>query len=199
MARGRPRKTDTGEVLDSAMKLFWEKGYEATSMNDVSAKSGMAKPGLYAAFGNKDALYKDALNLYFDGFRAALATLETSERPLTEVIRDFLEATACSNSSPQGPRGCFLANTLMETAGQSSELTSVARELNAARDEAFLKRFQRAADNSEVPQADANRLAAFFSAQALTLAALASSGGTHSDLMSLIEVAMSVLPPDLQS
>lgn len=54
MARGRPRKTTPEKVLEQAMKIFWERGFDATSMNDIAQETGMAKPGLYAAFGDKE-------------------------------------------------------------------------------------------------------------------------------------------------
>ena len=63
MVRGRPRKTDPESALDSAMMLFWKKGFEATSMSDLSEATGMAKPGLYATFGDKEALNDATLNL----------------------------------------------------------------------------------------------------------------------------------------
>ncbi len=194
MARGRPRKTDIGEVLDTAMKLFWEQGYEATSVNDVAAKTGMAKPGIYANFGNKDMLYSCALKHYVGMFQDMFATLAASDKPTAQAVRDFLETAARANTAPEGPSGCFLANALIETAGKCSDLTTLARELNAARNAAFRQRFQSAADNGELPEALADKLAAFFSAQALALAALASSGSSYCDLISVIDVAMTVIP-----
>jgi len=194
MVRGRPRKTDADDVLDCAMKLFWEKGYAATSMNDVAAKTGMAKPGLYATFGNKDALYSSALNHYFDLFQDALAALKAPDKPIALAVREFLVTVAKANTAPKGPCGCFLANTLMETAGKSSDITSLAHEMNCARNAAFKQIFQRAAKNGELPAADADKLAVFFSGQALALAALASSGVGYADMLSFIDVAMTALP-----
>ena len=63
MSRGRPRKTDPDKALETAMKLFWKQGFEGTSMNDIAAATGMAKPGLYATFGDKEAVYAKALEL----------------------------------------------------------------------------------------------------------------------------------------
>ena len=74
MPRGRPRKVDPEEALDASMLTFWKKGYEGTSLQDLCEATGMAKPGLYACFGNKDALFEKSLSHYFDNL--AMPTLE---------------------------------------------------------------------------------------------------------------------------
>jgi len=196
MARGRPRKLDTDIVLDTALRLFWKNGYDATSMNDISAVTGMAKPGLYASFGNKDALYSMALDRYVNGFNDELAALATSEKPVQQAVREFLEAVAHAATDEAGPCGCFLANTLVQTSGKPSGITDMSRRLNERRNQAFAERFKRASQRGELAEgANPGDLAAFFSAQALALALMASSGLLHSDLMPVIDTAMGVLPP----
>lgn len=195
MTRGRPRKTDVDTVLDTAMKLFWENGYEATSMNDVAAKTGMAKPGLYATFGNKDALYEKALARYFSRSDQIVANLASSTAPIAQSVREFLDTIAHSVTSADAPCGCFLTNTLVETAGKPSDIAALGRQLNENRNAAFTQRFRRAATDAELaPDADPDALAAYFSAQSLALAVLASSGASYGALQSIIDTAMTVLP-----
>lgn len=196
MTRGRPRKTDIDTVLDSAMKLFWKNGFEATSMNDITAETGMAKPGLYNCFGNKEALYAKALDRYINVFGVSVAELAASAGPLEPALREFLLAVARSVTDAGTPCGCFLTNTLVETSDKPSEIAALGRQLNERRNRALSERFHRAAAAGELGQdADPDALAAFFSAQALALGALASSGSDFPELCRYIDTAMTVLPP----
>ena len=198
MARGRPRKTDPDAALERSMKLFWEKGFEGTSMNDLAAATGMAKPGLYATFGDKEALYGKALEYYFSELGTPLLEdLARSPDPLQVVVRRFLKAVAASAIDKTGPGGCFVANSLVECAHHSAPLEELARSFDAARRRAFAKRFRAAKKRGELPgSADARALAEFFSGQALALAVMGRAGADRRSLDRFIDTAMTVLPKE---
>ncbi len=195
LKRGRPRKTDPDVALDAAMKLFWKKGYDGTSMNDLVTETGMAKPGLYATFGDKEVIYTKALSRYFHGFSSPLFDdLIGSPDPIEVVVRRFLQTVAASALDKTSPNGCFLVNSVIECEKQSPALEALVRTYSENRRAAFVKRFHAAKKHGELPaNANALALAEFFSGQVMALAVLGSSGADQESLERFIEVAMSVL------
>ncbi len=196
MGRGRPRKSDPDVVLDIAMKSFWERGFEGTSMNDIAAATGMAKPGLYATFGDKEALYAKALNHYGQEFGTPmLDDLARSSDPLDTVLRRFLGQVADAALDKSCPQGCFVVNTLVECADLPGSLQNLGREFDRKRNAAFTARFRSAKKNGEIPEeSDVNALSDFFSGQALALGVMARAGSSRASLNRLIDVAMTTLP-----
>ena len=195
LKRGRPRKTDPDVALDAAMKLFWKKGYSGTSMNDLVAATGMAKPGLYATFGDKEVIYTKALSRYFHGFSSPLFDdLIGSPDPIDVVVRRFLQTVAASVLDKSSPNGCYLMNSVIECENHSPALEAQVRTYNETRRAAFVERFHASKEHGELPaSANALALAEFFSGQVMALALLGSSGADQETLERFIEVAMSVL------
>ncbi len=196
MGRGRPRKTDPEEALDTAMKLFWSKGFEGTSMSDLVNATGMAKPGLYACFGDKESLYKKSLTRYFNNLGTPLLDdLKSSDDPLPTVVRRFFNAVARSMLDKDCPSGCFVVNNLIEGAAQHPALEAIGKEYDQKRRDIFIERFKSAQIKGELPpDADAKALGAFFSAQSLALGVLGRAKATKEELDSFIEIAMTALP-----
>lgn len=197
MKRGRPRKTDPDKVLEEAMKLFWEQGFDGTSMNDLSACTGMAKPGLYATFGDKEAVYSKALERYFEKYSMPLVDdLATSPDPLDTVIRRFLQTIADFVVDKSRPGGCFAINSVVDCANQSASLENPGRAIQERRRNAFVQRFRAAQATGELPKkANADALGEFFAGQVLALGVMASGGASLKAMNQLIEVAMTALPP----
>jgi AcrR family transcriptional regulator len=195
LKRGRPRKTDPDVALDAAMNIFWKQGYEGTSMNDLVAVTGMAKPGLYATFGDKEVIYTKALSRYFHGFSTPLFDdLIGSPDPIDVVVRRFLQAVAASAMDKVSPNGCFLVNSVVECENHSPALEAQVKTYNETRRAAFVKRFHAAQKQGELPaNANALALAEFFSGQVMALALLGNSGADQKSLERFIDVAMSVL------
>jgi AcrR family transcriptional regulator len=113
----RPRSFDTDSVLTSAMMLFWQQGYEATSIRDLERASGLTAPSLYGAFGNKEALFTAALQRYVD--TVIVPAIEASTALGLSGIRTMFNSIA--DKDPALPRGCLLAVTSCE-AGELSGL-----------------------------------------------------------------------------
>ena len=178
------------------MNVFWEKGFEATSMNDLSEATGMAKPGLYAAFGDKEQLFCSALTRYFDmSGRLLLDDLVQSQDRLATVLRRYLNAIADALSDKGKPDGCFVANSVVECAHHASPLKGLARDLDARRRKALLDRLQRAKREGELPaEAELEALADFFAGQALAMAVMGRSGADRATFERFIDVAMNVIP-----
>src|SRR5438876_6800272 len=90
--RGRPREYDPDEALQSAMDAFWDGGFSGTPLDLISDRTGMNRPSLYAAFGDKEALYLKTLESYVAGRRAMVADALGSDRPIGETLRDSYRA-----------------------------------------------------------------------------------------------------------
>src|SRR5262245_44852443 len=107
MKKGRPREFDADEALCKALRVFREKGYEGASLLDLTRAMGINRPSLYAAFGNKEALFRKAVDRYVDEHGAALREA-LAEPTARRAVERLLRATADALTVPRTPRGCLL-------------------------------------------------------------------------------------------
>lgn len=110
--RGRPKQFNRVCALDSALDLFWRRGYQATSMADLVAATGAKAPTLYAEFGNKEGLFQAAVAHYVTKYAERdKALLDNPARTVAQAISDFLRATAAMFTDKSLPAGCFIVAT----------------------------------------------------------------------------------------
>src|SRR5258708_33880067 len=115
--RGRPRAYDPDTALRQATAAFWGAGYSATSLYDLCAATGMNRPSLYGAFGDKRALYRHALQHYRATARVAMGEALLADQPLADALRRFYRAALGFYFSGEGhARGCFLIGTTLTEA-----------------------------------------------------------------------------------
>jgi TetR/AcrR family transcriptional repressor of nem operon len=114
MARGK--EFDPDVALRAALELFWERGYEATSMADLVERMGVARASIYATFGDKHALYMKALDRYGESADPDLLARLSQPGPALPAVRALVERYACEAAGDQGRRGCFVVNTAVELA-----------------------------------------------------------------------------------
>ncbi|HKE14967.1 MAG TPA: TetR/AcrR family transcriptional regulator [Kofleriaceae bacterium] len=176
--RGRPPAYDRELALERALDAFWKAGYAATSLDDLSAATGMNRPSLYGAFGDKRDLYLLALEHYRASSRAGVARALAPERSLREGLA-ALYAGALSRylAGERGGRGCFLVSTATTEAVASPEVRAVMAESMRELDQAFEARLRLAAERGELPAgADPKALARLAQAVLHTLAIRARAG-----------------------
>ncbi|WP_417684533.1 TetR/AcrR family transcriptional regulator [Roseibium sp.] len=119
---GRPRAFDEAEVLDAALQTFWRQGYEATSLDDLTAAMGLSRSSFYSAFGSKQGVFIAALKSYSE---AALEALEELSREAgDDAVGTMVSALADPNG---GPRGCMLVNCITELAPHQEEVAAIGR------------------------------------------------------------------------
>src|SRR5215212_2825673 len=107
MPRGRPRTFNPDKALDRALNVFWKKGYEGASLPDLTKAMGISRPSLYAAFGNKEALFRKAVERYARG--PAGYAREALDLPTARaVVERLLRGGTCVSTNPKNPRGCFM-------------------------------------------------------------------------------------------
>lgn len=193
--RGRPPAYDPQEALSRATDAFWKTGYAGTSFAEISAATGMNKPSLYAAFGDKHALYVEALSRYwqrtFDEMREALA----EDRPLAEGLRQVYEAALSVYFSGDGrPRGCFVIGTAVTEAVEDREVRDSLTAGLLAMDGDFEARFRTAVENGELRKdADPAALAVLATATMHTIAIRARAGASRASLRELAAKAIGVI------
>ncbi|HID81675.1 MAG TPA: TetR/AcrR family transcriptional regulator [Chromatiales bacterium] len=120
---GRPIEFDQQKVIDDIVKLFWERGYEATSMKNISDATGLQPGSLYAAFGSKRSLFLTAIDTYFEeSIESLKAVLEGDGSPLQRVRELFMYIVG--DSCHKDSHGCMLVNALLETPADDEELRS---------------------------------------------------------------------------
>ncbi len=124
----RLREFDEEKALDAAMQLFWEKGYAATSLSDLTAKMEIQKPSLYSAFGDKEGLFEAALRRYTNLHAANIRTKLQKEQSVKEAIRTFFENMVEEEYKKEFSKGCFCINTMVELAPHNEKIEVLTRE-----------------------------------------------------------------------
>lgn len=124
----RLREFDEEKALDAAMQLFWEKGYAATSLSDLTAKMEIQKPSLYSAFGDKEGLFEAALRRYTNLHAANIRTKLQNEQSVKEAIRTFFENMVEEEYKKEFSKGCFCINTMVELAPHNEKIEVLTRE-----------------------------------------------------------------------
>ncbi|ANC08656.1 MULTISPECIES: TetR/AcrR family transcriptional regulator [Bacillus] len=124
----RLREFDEEKALDAAMQLFWEKGYAATSLSDLTAKMEIQKPSLYSAFGDKEGLFEAALRRYTNLHAARIRTKLQKEQSVKEAIRMFFENMVEEEYKKEFSKGCFCINTMVELAPHNERFEVLTRE-----------------------------------------------------------------------
>ena len=149
--RGRPRSFDRAEALRRAMELFWAKGFAATSMSDLTTAMGIASPSIYAAYGSKEQLYREALAAYGASAGAEIADAVIAATTARGAVEAFLLTTAHVFSRPDRPAGCMVVLTAINAAGVSDETCAGLRQARAQSRDLLDNRLRGAIASGELP------------------------------------------------
>jgi AcrR family transcriptional regulator len=191
---GRARAFDTDEALDRAMTVFWSKGYEATSLSDLTDAMGINRPSLYAAYGNKEELFRKALERYGEGpsgyEREALAAPTARQ-----VAEGLLRGAADVQTDPDTPAGCLAVLGTTYCAEDSSPIGKTLIDFRLAGHAAIRERFERAhAEGDLPPDADPTALTHYIGTVVCGMAVLAASGVARDELERVIELTIQAWP-----
>jgi AcrR family transcriptional regulator len=190
MARGRPREFDTELALERAMELFWRQGYEGTSLADLTAALGITRPSLYAAFGNKEALFRRVLERY--EARAGAYRPRALEAPTArEVARQLLEGAAALHGDKSNPLGCLGVHGALACGRDADPIRQEMISHRSAGEQAIRKRLKRARQEGDLPpDADPAALARYLSTVLYGMAVLATGGVSHRELREVARTAL---------
>ena len=187
--RGRPRTFDETEVLDAATRLFWERGYEATSIKDLIDAMGMTPPSLYAAFGSKEALYDRVLDRYAQAFGQMLLRELHAEPDLKRAISALVHDWARLLTGGSHPKGCMISLGMPTHAPDQAGIAQGVANWRAATRRLFLDRLETGRD--QLPAGtDLTTLANYL---AMVIAGMSMLAGDGLDTAALLAVADRVM------
>jgi AcrR family transcriptional regulator len=193
--RGRPRAYQPEVALAKALDLFRKDGFAATSLDDLSAVTGMNRPSLYGAFGDKRELYIKSYARYRADARAAMADIFRTELPIKKrLARIFAVALDIYLSGDAGPRGCFTVMTAASEAVADPQIRAMVTEGFTELDKAFASCFRIAREKGELPpSADPHVLAQLASATIHTIAIRARAQVPRRELEAIVKGAIEVM------
>lgn len=194
--RGRPRSFDKDAALARAMETFWQKGYEGASMTDLTAAMGIASPSLYAAFGSKEGLFREALALYGATEGAGIWGPLKEAPTAREAIEGFLMRTARAFTRPGKPKGCLVVLSALHP---TETCESVGRELVRMRSdkvEDLVERLTLGVEAGEIgPTVDVRAIASYYVTVQQGMAIQARDGASREALEVIAKAALSAWEP----
>jgi AcrR family transcriptional regulator len=194
MPAGRPRLFDLELALDEALNVFWRKGYEGTSLTDLTKAMQVNRPSLYAAFGNKEALFRKAIERY-EQKRACYVREALDEPDTRAAVEKLLKLNIELITDSKNPHGCFMVQGAL-ACGDAADVLKCEMAKRRSDLEALLrKRFVRAVEEGDLPASvNPADLARYVSAISHGLAVQAAGGATRAQLMRVAKVAMEMWP-----
>jgi AcrR family transcriptional regulator len=193
-AKGRPREFDVDQALAAALRVFWSRGYEGASMADLTDAMGITKPSLYAAFGNKEALFNKALDLY-QAEKLAYVGRALDAQTARGVAERLLRGALEMQTGTDGPCGCL---SVISSVACGSEAESIREQVvarSAAAKKALLDRFERAKADGDLPaDADPQGLSSYLTAVMQGMAVQAGAGASRAELERLVETSLALWP-----
>ncbi|WP_192183249.1 TetR family transcriptional regulator [Mesorhizobium amorphae] len=202
--RGRPRAFDRDAALAAAGQLFRERGYEGTSISDLTEAMGITPQSLYAAYRSKADLYREALLDYRADAGAFTGQILEEEGDVHRAFARVLETTADVFSRQGAPRGCMIATAILNCSPDHSPLAAHVRGMRAETLDLFRRRIERGiADGQIAPDVDPQVLARFLGALIQGMSVQAIDGATTGELAEIARLGTSLLarhqahvPPD---
>ncbi|MBS1063846.1 TetR/AcrR family transcriptional regulator [Gluconobacter wancherniae] len=188
---GRPRSFDREVALEAAMRLFWKYGYEGVSFQQLTAVLGIGAPSLYAAFGNKKALYREALDRYVDMRGASDLSFMEDARSPREAVCLLLDGTARGLVDPAGEVGCMLNTGMIASHPDHEDLARDLAQRRAQFRALLIDTLQRWMSRER-----ATRLSFYVTAVMQGMAIQARDGFRQAQLQAVVDEALKAIPDD---
>jgi len=191
---GRPRGFAENEALDAAMRVFWEKGYEGSTLADLTEAMGINRSSMYAAFGDKEALFRLAIARYAEGPAAYMR--EALEQPTVRaVVEALLRGALELLTDPSHPRGCLSVQGALACGSHAEPLKQAMIEWRKQGESGIQKRLQRARrEGGLAKNVDPGDLARYISTVLTGLGVQAANGSTRAEMMRLVDIVLRSMP-----
>lgn len=191
---GRPLSFDRDAALEKAMLLFWEHGYESTSISELVRAMGITPPSLYAAFGDKRGLFREAVDRYLGGV-ASVARNIADAPTAKSAADDLLVAAAIGNTGPSTPAGCLLASSIVTASADAADVREELASIRRGIETALRSRIDRDVREGSLPgDCDAQALAAHVFAVVQGMSTLAKDGADRDKLLGIAASVMRCWP-----
>ena len=192
--RGRPREFDPEEALSAALAVFWEKGYEGASLAELTDAMGITKPSLYACFGNKEALFHKALDLY-ERDKLCYMRSALQEPTARGVAERLLRGTLEIQTGGTDPRACLGVISMVACTTQADSIKADVIARRASSDRALVERLERAKAEGDLPAGvEPAALATYLMAMIQGMGVQASGGAGRAQLEQLVETTLAMWP-----
>lgn len=190
--RGRPRNFDRDDALRRAQRVFWEAGYDGATLADLQqAMGGISAPSFYAAFGSKEALFREVVALHCKTEGLTVQRALTEGETARSAIEDMLRAAVKAYSQPGKPRGCLLAPGTVNCSQESRAIQEYVRHLRTQRPQLIRERLDRGVAEGELKRGvDLSTLASFYTTVLDGLDVQARDGASRNAMMSIVTGAM---------
>jgi AcrR family transcriptional regulator len=193
--RGRPLSFDREAALEKAMHVFWERGYEAASIADLTSAMGITPPSLYTAFGDKERLFLEAIEAYGKGPGAFGARALAEEPTARRAVQRLLEEAAAALTQDCHPLGCMMVMAATNCSVAAGHVQAALARRRALGVETMQARIQRGIDEGELPAGtDAAALANFYATIYQGMSMQAKDGASRDSLLASVEMAMRSWP-----
>jgi AcrR family transcriptional regulator len=193
-ALGRPRSFETGKALDAAMKVFWCKGYEGASLSDLTKAMGINRPSLYAAFGDKESLFRKVLDRYDKG-PAAYVREALNQPTARAVVERLMEGAAELGTASSNPRGCLFVQSALACGDKAEGIRNDLILRRDAGEKAVRLRLKRAQAEGDLAQdVSPADLARYVVTVIQGIAVQAASGAARPELRRVIHTALRAWP-----
>ncbi len=192
--KGRPREFCTDRALAAALGVFWSKGYEGASMADLTEAMGITKPSLYAAFGNKEALFHKALDLY--EAEKLEYTRDALNQPTARAVAEhFMRGAIDAQMSSCDPKGCLGVISMTACGAEAVSIKADVVQRRASSQAALVERFEQAKRDGDLPDhVDIPGLTGYLYAILQGMAVQAGSGATRADLERVVDTSLMMWP-----
>ncbi|WP_164018601.1 TetR/AcrR family transcriptional regulator [Pyxidicoccus trucidator] len=189
--RGRPRHFDRDAALRQAMQVFWERGYEGASLSDLTEAMGIKAPSLYAAFGCKEALFREAVELY-DSVEGGATNRALQEAPTARAaVEAMLRDNVKEYVSPSKPSGCMIVLAAVAGTAENQGVREFLAELRRGSTTAIQRRLDRGRAEGELPAGtDTSAMAGFYATVLQGLSIQARDGASLETMAAIVDCAM---------
>jgi len=194
-ARGRPLSFDRDKALENAMHVFWERGYEAASISELTAAMGITPPSLYTAFGDKERLFLEAIERYAGGPGGGAPRALAEEPTARRAIERLLEEAAEELTRSCHPAGCMVVMAATNCSVASAHVQAALAKRRAASEAGIRQRIEQGIREGELPAGtDAAALANFYTTVFQGMSIQARDGATRASLIATGQAAMRAWP-----
>jgi AcrR family transcriptional regulator len=192
--RGRPREFDVDEALDSAMRVFWAKGYDGASLTDLTTAMGINRPSMYSVIGNKDELFRKAMERFLQRGEEIIKVCMDCETA-RESVDTLFRAAAKMLTDPNSPGSCFTDQALISSTGVSVSIQHYLERKRRLLEDSLLARFKRAKLDGELPDSiSPTDLTDYYVVIFKGMGMEAKEGASLERLLKVVDIAMECWP-----
>lgn len=189
--RGRPRTFDRSTAIEQAMKLFWDRGYEGTSFDDLVGAMNIGPSSFYHEFGSKEQLYREAVDYYLSAYLAFFPRTLSTRQDARVTFEALMKESATFLTNGTSPAGCMISLAGTHLPPDLQSVADFTKGIRKSSEQAMVKRLRKGISDGELPSdTDVKEIAGYFSAVICGMAVQARDGASRKQLLAIVRLAM---------